>query len=139
MSEQVVISNAARAALRAAVHAAAPNEACGALLGRCAYGEWWAVDRIEPLANEASAPECEFLISSATVRRLEREATTGNSQVVGFYHSHPQGTTPSRTDLELAWPGYLYLIADASGEDAVSGWTLAEDRAAFGPVHVQEQ
>jgi desampylase len=139
MNEQVVISDAARAALGAAVRAAAPNEACGALLGRCAYGEWWTVDRIEPLANEASAPEREFLISSATVRRLERDATAGNSQVVGFYHSHPRGTTPSRTDLELAWPGYLYLIADASGEAVVSGWTLAEDRAAFALVHIQNQ
>jgi proteasome lid subunit RPN8/RPN11 len=139
MREQVVISDTARVALRAAVHAAAPNEACGALFGRCAYGEWWAVDRIEPLPNEASAPERAFLISSATVRRLERAATVDNSQVVGFYHSHPKGSTPSRTDLELAWPGYLYLIADASRDDVVSGWTLADDRAAFAPVYIQEK
>jgi desampylase len=136
MREQVVISASARAALLGAVRAARPNEACGALFGHCEYGQWWIVEEIESLSNEANAPEREYLISGATVRKLERSATDNDTQVVGFFHSHPRGNTPSGTDLAQAWPGYVYIIADASVEDALSGWTLSEDRTAFAQVGI---
>jgi proteasome lid subunit RPN8/RPN11 len=139
MREQVVITAPARAALQSAVRAAAPNEACGVLFGECEYGTWWAIDSIEQLPNEASSPERAYLISSATVRKLERAATDNHTQVVGFFHSHPEGATPSPTDLELAWPGYLYLIADASTQNGLSGWTLADDRSAFARVSITER
>ena len=124
--------------VRLAVRAVAPQEACGVLFGRCEYGAWWTVESVEALPNEASTPERAFLISSATVRRLERAAAANNTQIVGFFHSHPSGTTPSHTDLALAWPGYVYLIADASADDELSGWTLAEDRGEFAPVRIAE-
>ena len=138
MQEQVVISASARVTVQGAVRAVAPNEACGVLFGRCEYGAWWTVESAEALPNEASKPESAFLISGATVRRLERTATENNTQIVGFFHSHPRGNTPSRTDLALAWPGYVYLIADASAENELSGWTLAEDRGEFAPVRIAE-
>lgn len=107
-----------------------PQEACGALLGECAYGEWWCVLDAIPVRNEATSSERAYLIPAQRVRAVEEVAQTRGLVVVGFYHSHPGGgTNPSATDLELAWPGYLYLILDCT--DGFGLWTLSEDRTAF--------
>ena len=136
MSKRVVIAEPERSAIRAAVHAAQSEEACGALLGRCDYEQNWNVSRVAVVSNEAGDRQREFLISSATVLRLEEVAAQSNTEVIGFFHSHPQGATPSPTDLARAWPGYVYLIADASNDVSLTGWTLRADRTAFEAVSV---
>jgi desampylase len=104
-------------------------ECCGALIGTTAR------DRIEvrallPLDN-ASADPTRYLIEAATVLRLERQARSAGMHVVGFYHSHPRGpAAPSPTDLELASPGYVYVIVQPA-DGTVRGWRLRADRSGF--------
>lgn len=41
-----------------------------------------------------------------------RQAQVDGLAVVGFYHSHPDGTdSPSQTDRDESWPDMVYLIA----------------------------
>jgi proteasome lid subunit RPN8/RPN11 len=138
MAKQVVIRGPERQSIRSAVRVSAPEEACGALIGRCDFEQHWDVTQVLILANESANPKREFLISSAAVRALEKTAAQRNAEVIGFFHSHPSGTTPSRTDLERAWPGYVYVIADASNDRELSGWTLRADRTGFEAVSVSE-
>jgi proteasome lid subunit RPN8/RPN11 len=73
------------------------------------------------------------------VRRVERDAAEEGLELVGFYHSHPNGAAePSRVDRENAWPWYNYLIvAVADGEPGdVRVWRLAEDRSRFDAVAI---
>jgi desampylase len=139
MSKRVVIRGPERQSIRAAVCTSAPDEACGALLGRCDYHQHWDVSQVAVVANESAKPDREFLISSAAIRALECAAAQHNAEIIGFFHSHPRGTSPSRTDLERAWPGYVYLIADASNDEVLSGWTLRADRSGFDAVAVSSQ
>jgi proteasome lid subunit RPN8/RPN11 len=116
------------AGLRRHAAAAAPLECCGALIGRTHCGRT-VLRAALPLENRAAAHG--YLISAPTVRRLELRAARAGLEVVGFYHSHPRGgPVPSRADLELAWPGYVYAIVDVIG-GAVRCWRLRHDRTAF--------
>jgi desampylase len=117
------------AGLRRHAAAALPAECCGALIGTLGPAVT-AVRALIPLTNTAADPD-RYHIEAATVRRLERQAARAGLHVVGFYHSHPRGSaTPSGTDLELACPGYLYvIIAPADGE--LRAWRLQDDRSGF--------
>jgi proteasome lid subunit RPN8/RPN11 len=112
-------------------HAAAvlPAECCGALIGASGAGRT-EIRTLIPVANAARRPD-RYRIDAATVLRLERQAGRTGLYVVGFYHSHPRGTAvPSAADLELACPGYLYLIIGMHcGE--LRGWRLRDDRSGF--------
>src|SRR5688572_3525538 len=93
---------------------AAPLEACGALMGVCTYGKSWDVRVALGVPNASDDPQQRYLIPAETVRALERAAEGTGLQVVGFFHSHPRSSAePSPTDLETAWPGYIYAIVDA--------------------------
>jgi proteasome lid subunit RPN8/RPN11 len=115
--------------LRRHAAAALPAECCGALIGVAGAGRT-EIRTMIPVANAARRPD-RYRIDAATVLRLERQAGRTGLHVVGFYHSHPRGTAvPSAVDLELAFPGYLYLIIDAHcGE--LRGWRLRDDRSGF--------
>ncbi len=133
MAKRVVLEAPLHAAIGAAARACAPEEACGALLGRSDFAESWEVCAVRALRNEAAEPQREFLISSATLREVERDAEAQNQEVVGFFHSHPHGSIPSTTDFVRAWPGYIYIIADAE-TDGLNAWTLSTDGSDF--LHV---
>ncbi len=103
-------------------------EVCGALLGRDDE-----IAEFVPLANQSPQPETGFFIPASEVHRLERQAAARGVHVAGFYHSHPQGTAlPSRSDIEQALPGYIYLIVPGSG--AARAWRLRPDRSGFDEI-----
>lgn len=82
-----------------------------------------------------------FLIEAAELRSLERAARAQNLEILGFYHSHPRGDArPSTTDLELALPGWAYLIV--AGADtptpAFRAWRLRADRTRFDEIGLNE-
>ena len=108
---------------------AAPAECCGALLGSSDFMSSWEIENMVELTNRSSNGEREYLITSDDVRYAQRKGRALGLDVVGFFHSHPNGSVqPSPTDLERAWPGYLYLIV-AGAE--IGAYTLDENRQAF--------
>lgn len=112
---------------------ASPAECCGALVGVTGGdGAEIHLGMALRLPNqEASAAR--YRVAPESLQEAEREAARVGFEVVGFYHSHGGSpATPSATDLELAWPWYVYLIAGiGAGEPPVRAWRLAEDRSGF--------
>ena len=88
-----------RDALLAEAARAHPQECCGLLLGESVD----AITAILPAANIAASPEREFEIDPATLITAHRAARNGGPAVLGYYHSHPAGTTaPSAQDRACA-------------------------------------
>ncbi len=100
--------------------AAYPSEACGLIVGRRADGGV-RVTRIEPSPNLARAPDHRFEIDTALRLRLQRELREGGNEIIGLYHSHPDGATePSATDLAQAWePALVWLIVAVADGQAI--------------------
>jgi desampylase len=122
------------AGLRRHACATLPVECCGGLLGRRS-GAGAEVRLMVPLDNDDPAPD-RYRIDAPAVLQLERRAGRAGLDLLGFYHSHPGGPpTPSLADLELACPGYLYVIVQP-GAGAVRAWRLLEDRAAFAELPI---
>ncbi len=73
---------------------AAPLECCGLLLGR--EGR---VTEARPAANVAPDPARHFEIDPAALFAAHRAARAGGPELIGYYHSHPEGhPVPSATD-----------------------------------------
>jgi len=121
---KIAIASTALATIVEHARADAPNEACGILYGDAA------IDDAEPAANIATQPERGFEIDPATLLCAHRTARGQGRAVVGWYHSHPNGSTePSTTDAARAVEdGKLWLI---SGGEAVTAWQVVPG----GPVH----
>lgn len=110
------------AQIRQEAQRAGREECCGALI----RGADAVIERIVPLPNEAAEPRTGYAIPPRSLFELER-----TMPVAGFYHSHPDGTSiPSRHDIELAWPGYIYVIAGR----AMRAWRLNADATGFDEV-----
>lgn len=118
------ISAGALGALRAHCAGAAPEEACGLLIG--ADG---AIARAEPAENVSGDRLRRFEVDPRLLLRLHRELRGGREAVLGVYHSHPQGRPePSATDLSLALdPELVWLIVGADG--AARAWRIADGQA----------
>ncbi|MYL97354.1 peptidase [Novosphingobium sp. FGD1] len=75
---------------------ATPKECCGLLLGRGAV-----LDTARPVLNVAANPRLQFEIDPQGLLTAHREARAGGPAVLGYYHSHPTGSSvPSATDRE---------------------------------------
>ena len=73
---------------------AAPQECCGLLLGDADK-----VETARPAANVAADPLRHFEIDPAALFDAHRAARTGGPQLLGYFHSHPDGhPLPSATD-----------------------------------------
>lgn len=138
----LLIETAVLATIREDAAAVYPDECCGALLGHegatnTAPGDTAprALHRALPLPNHwPGARGSRFLIPAAMVRRVEEYARSQGLELVGFYHSHPDGApVPSAFDLEHAWPWYSYLIIAVGGIErgTLRCWKLADDRTTF--------
>jgi proteasome lid subunit RPN8/RPN11 len=120
-------------------HAAAsyPHEACGALLGRGG-----SVSCTLPLPNRApSAREVRFEVSPRDYLKLESEAERLGLDLLGFWHSHPEGLAlPSATDRACAWEGLLTVIVSVEhrvpGE--ITAWIVPGPDLPFTEVPVED-
>jgi proteasome lid subunit RPN8/RPN11 len=128
------LSGTALDTIRAHGTTAYPYECCGALLGTAMDAT---TDVIEawPLDNSTTeGPRRRFLVGPAEYREAEAQARASGSELVGFYHSHPDHPAePSRYDLDHAWPNFSYVIV-AVGNGAAGdlrSWRLREDRSGF--------
>ncbi len=100
-----------------------PREACGLMIGQTGNG-LLVVDRVMPSANLAPV-ECldRFEIDSALHLREQAAARESGQEILGIYHSHPNGLPePSDRDLDGAWiPDFVWLIL-APGADQTTRW-----------------
>jgi proteasome lid subunit RPN8/RPN11 len=122
----MAIAGPALAAILAHAAAALPAEACGIVTGDAG-----AIAAAVPAANVAADPATGFEIDPAALIRVHRDARAGGQTVVGWYHSHPNGSAePSPRDAARAVEdGKLWLIAAAG---AVSAWRVVPGGAVHG-------
>lgn len=104
----------------------APREACGVILGR----DNRAIEVI-PTRNASKSPEYTYEIPPEELVQIFEYARGNNLEILGFYHSHPHGSThPSGIDLAKAtWDNAVYIIVNLSGE--VRGWRWNAKKGEF--------
>ncbi len=111
----VQISRAHVTALLAEAAASPVAEVCGLLLGR---GD--SIDAVLPCTNVASDPATGFEIDPAALIAAHTTARAGGPQVIGCYHSHPDGRcVPSQVDTVNALNAGQYWLIIAGGEIGV--------------------
>ncbi|MBS3928161.1 MAG: M67 family metallopeptidase [Sphingomonadales bacterium] len=110
------VTSGATATLLKEATQAHPRECCGLLLG-----EHGVVREARPCANVHPQPERHFEIDPAALIAAHRAARSGALQVLGYYHSHPNGRAePSAEDrAQASGDGRVWAIV-AGGE--VSWW-----------------
>ena len=83
------------------------EECCGLLAGRGGV-----ISRVFAATNAASDPAKNYEIAPQELFRLMREIRAAKLELLGIYHSHPNGKNePSPRDIELAYyPGTAYFI-----------------------------
>ena len=89
---------------------AAPEEACGLLLGEGGH-----IAEARPAANVAADRIRHFEIDPQALIDAHRAERQGGPQLIGYYHSHPSGVAePSSTDRAHApHDGKIWAIASA--------------------------
>lgn len=99
-----------------------PTECCGLLLVGASGVE------LQLVANVAADPSQHFEIDPASLISAEKAERVGESKIVGYFHSHPNGlANPSDTDAASALSdGRIWLII--SGEQ-ISAWKKQSDAA----------
>jgi len=114
------LSRAVLDALLAEARAAAPEEACGILLGQGGR-----ISELIPARNVHALPATHFEIDPAVLIAAYRAERVGGPAVLGFYHSHPNGQgEPSASDFaSAAHDGRVWAIV-AAGD--VSFWRDGE-------------
>ena len=89
-----------------------PNECCGLIEGVRGKNGWRAL-ALHETKNLAEDPRAHFLIDPEIQFRLLRDLRGTGREIVGCFHSHPEGEpAPSTTDLAgAAEEDFLWLIA----------------------------
>jgi proteasome lid subunit RPN8/RPN11 len=107
------VSSAVLTLMRAEAKHHAPREACGILLGRG--------NRIEqclPTINVHPQPLSHFEIDPRALIACHKAARDGGLQVIGYYHSHPNGRAePSAIDQQMAARDQSYWAIVAHEDD----------------------
>lgn len=124
MGEVLDLACPAWEVIREHVERAAPEEACGILLGWREASRRVAV-RAEPCRNvHPSDRRRHFLIDPERQLEVQRQARELGLEIIGYYHSHPEGAAePSAEDRTQAHPWMVMLIV------ALRGGRAAERRA----------
>ncbi len=122
----VHISTSLIAALVTAAAKAHPDEACGLLLGEGAN-----ITAVQPARNVHATPQTHFAIDPQSLIDAHRAARDGGPQVLGYYHSHPNGRIePSATDRAMSsGTGEIWAIVAASD---IRFWR--DDKTRFTPL-----
>jgi proteasome lid subunit RPN8/RPN11/molybdopterin converting factor small subunit len=88
-----------------------PREACGFLLGVTAGG----FALCQALVAGPIGSESDYSLSAEELLAAEETARLNDQEVLGFYHSHPDGEAePSEADHADALPGYAYAVLAVS-------------------------
>ncbi|MFV8835642.1 M67 family metallopeptidase [Aquisalimonas sp.] len=120
------LTPALREELIEASRRALPEEACGIVLGH--HG---VIREIAGMTNQARRPADHFALDPLEYMHAERDAGKRGLDVIGIWHSHPDGeAVPSESDRRAAWAGWLYLIVGSPGDGGaeIRGWRLNGSR-----------
>jgi proteasome lid subunit RPN8/RPN11 len=120
----VEVTSMALSRMRAAAAAAHPHEACGLLLGAGRR-----ITEAREAANVHPSPATRFEIDPQALIDAHRAARAGGPQVLGYFHSHPEGAAvPSATDRECAArDGRIWAIVAPKDDEAdVTFWEDGE-------------
>lgn len=115
-------------------HAAGSDEEiCGVLAGERGGDGAEHLSRVEAVhraTNVADTPQTRYVIDPEEQLRIIEDVEDGGREVVGFYHSHPEGPpVPSETDAErAAWPGYSYAICVPGQQPYLGSWRWTGER-----------
>ena len=97
--------------------AAHPRECCGMLLGHGMQ-----ILQVCSAQNVHPTPRTHFEIDPQALVDVHRAAREGGFQIIGYYHSHPDGPPqPSSTDAAMATGDYR-IWAIITGDGKVSLW-----------------
>lgn len=89
-----------------------PEECCGFLFG-VLHDTGWVLQEIRAARNLSPAPRTGFLFDGREQAKALRDADAMKLEVIGYYHSHPNGRRgPSPTDFILWGGDPKYLSAD---------------------------
>lgn len=119
-----------------------PEECCGLLIG-ARRDDRIDVGRTRPARNcHPHDRRRRYEIDPQFAFDAFRQAHADGWSVVGFYHSHPDGTTaPSQTDRDESWHDMIYLIIGVreGRSTGVRAWSFDERRAAAEcPIRVRD-
>ncbi len=113
MTVTVALPPTHKACILAHADAALPEECCGLLIGhRETDGIIHITDVIESDNLSEGDKSKTFEIDPALLLRIQRESRDTPERIVGYYHSHPDGSArPSATDRAGVWEeGQVWLI-----------------------------
>jgi len=122
----VTMAAAARRAIVRQARAASPRECCGFLLGQGRH-----VRHVAAM-NNAARSRTRFRVRDRDHLALRRvlRAIDPTLEIVGVYHSHPQGPArPSPTDVaEAYYREWIHVIADVRARPVVRAFRIADGR-----------
>lgn len=98
-----------------------PEECCGVLLGSMLNDGSSRVSAVVRCGNVSSQPRrSRYEIDPAELFRIQRQCRETETEIVGFYHSHPDHPAVwSDTDLaEAHWTGCSYVITSVENGHA---------------------
>lgn len=131
----LILPKALRDRLQAEARAAAPHEACGLFEG-VRDGNTVVVTALHPAANVSPSPQDSFALDPAFHLALQRTLRGCGREIVGCYHSHPNGQAePSRRDRNSGCAdGFVWIIIATGVIDAVRAFS----GPAFAPLTIRE-
>jgi proteasome lid subunit RPN8/RPN11 len=89
--------------------ASSQTEVCGLLIG--GRSSIFTADRIVVARNVHPTPQHHFLIDAPTLLQTDTDARRLGQEIIGFYHSHPNGGAMlSMDDRRDPWPGFVLAI-----------------------------
>jgi desampylase len=115
MGMRVAISRSLADRLTSEAIAAPGREVCGLLFGTSGR-----IAAVQPCVNVAESPADSFELDPVTLLAAHKAMRAGGANLIGHYHSHPNGRAePSVRDAAAAPPdGTLWLIV-TTGEVAL--------------------
>ncbi|PSP68643.1 hypothetical protein BRC85_02060 [Halobacteriales archaeon QS_1_69_70] len=120
----LLLPEAARDGIIAHAREGAPEEVVGVLAGERGADRSVVACTLRA-DNAADATGTRYEIAPGEELELLERVDEAGQDVVGFYHSHPDGPlAPSAVDARrAAWRGYSYLVVSlADAEPAVGSW-----------------
>lgn len=132
MGMEIEVTRGVIATLVEEATCAYPRECCGLLIGRGLR-----IERAVPAANIHPLPERHFEIDPQVLIDAHRAARAGGPELVGYYHSHPNGhPLPSPSDCEHAGDRKVWAIIAAGTvhfhHDGEQGFVLLPTRVVAG-------